>query len=155
DLKRVRNGVGWTADVERVSHDIDSAAAFDAGRLVGVDHPNRNAHPDGGAFAKPHEIDMDRYVPHRIDLEIARNHAMPGAVHVHIVKARQELARIDALAQFRMVERDVERGLIISIDDTGHAARATYGPGGPLAGPRTCRRVDLFDGRHFPVPRSA
>src|SRR5499427_8496192 len=92
---------------------------------------------------------MDRHVTDRINLIIAWDHAMLGAVHVDVVKTRQELAGMDALAQLGMVERDVERGLMVAIDNTGHAACATYGPGGPLAGPWTCRRLDFFDGRHF------
>src|SRR5262249_51297326 len=92
---------------------------------------------------------MDGHVADRIDLEIAGDHPVLGAVHVDVVKACQELAGVDSLAQFRMIERNVERGLVVPIDHAGHPARAAYGPGGPLAGPRTCRRLDFLDGRHF------
>ena len=93
-------------------------------------------------------------VAHRIELEIARDHAVLGAVDVDIVDAGQELAGEDALAQFGMVERDGERGLVVTVDDAGYAALATHCPGGPLAGPRPRRRLDFFDGRHMSVPLS-
>src|SRR5215470_9915388 len=98
---------------------------------------------------------MDRQFADRVDLKITRDDAMFGAVYVNIVKTGQELAGIDALAQLVIVEWNVERGLMIAIDNAGHSARATYGPGGPLAGPRTCRRLEFLDGRHCGVPRSA
>ena len=35
-----------------------------------------NADADGRPFAEPHEIDMDRKIAHRIEMEVARNHAV-------------------------------------------------------------------------------
>src|SRR5262252_10686471 len=153
DLEGVWNGIGRAPNVYRVGHDIDSSTALDAGGLVGINDTNRNAHSDGGPFAQPHEIHVDRQVADRINLEIARYDPVLGPIDLDVVKACQELAGIDSLAQLRMVERDVDRGLIIPVDHAGHAARAARGPGGPLAGPRTCRRLDFLDGRHFTVPR--
>src|SRR5260370_27010099 len=98
---------------------------------------------------------MNRQVADRIDLEITGDHPVLGTVHVDVVEARQELAGVDPLAQFRVIERDVERGLIVSIDHAGYTPRASHGPGGPLAGPRTCRRLDFLDGCHFAIPCSA
>src|ERR1700730_15271924 len=135
-----------------MGHDIDGAPALYPGRLVGIDDVDRDAHPDRGALAEPHEIHMDRHVADRIELEIARDDALRGAVDVDIVDAGQKLARIDALAQLGMVQRDVERGLIVAVDDAGHPALATYRPRGPLACPRTCRRLDVLDGRHCRIP---
>src|SRR5579883_1056022 len=149
DLESVRDGLGRTAHVDRVGHDVNRAAALDAGGLVSINDANRNAHPEGGPFAQPHEIHMNRRVAHRIDLEIARDHPVLGAVYFDVVKTGQELAGVDPLAQLRMVERDVERGLIVPIDYAGHAARTANGPGGPLTGLRARHCLDFLDGRHF------
>ena len=102
----------------------------------------------GRALAEPQEIHVQRQVAHRIELEIARNDAVLGAVDLDVVNGGQEVPGIDALAQLVMVERDGQRRLVVAIDDAGHAAGATLGPGGPLAAPRTRHRLDLLDGRH-------
>src|SRR5207302_6208584 len=39
-------------------------------------------------------------------------------------------------------------GLVVAVDDAGHAAGAALGPGGTLAGPRTRRRIHLSNRRH-------
>lgn len=43
---------------------------------VSVHHTQRHADADGRTFAEPHEIDMDREVAHRIEVEVARNDAV-------------------------------------------------------------------------------
>ena len=49
---------------------------------------------------------MHREVLDRIELEVARDHAVLRAVDVDVVERGQEAAGIDALAQFVVVERD-------------------------------------------------
>ena len=151
DVERLRNGVRRAAHVERMGHDIDGTAALDARRLVGIDDVDRDADPDRRAFGQAHEIDMDREVAHGIELEVARDHPVLLSVDFDIVDAGQEPAGEDALAQFGIVEGDGERRLVATVDDAGHAALATNGPGGPLAGPRACRRLDFLGGRHVSV----
>ena len=107
-----------------------------------------NAHADLRAFAQPQEIDMDGKVLHRIELEVARNDAVLGAVDVEVVDRGEEVSGIDALLELGMVDRDVERRLAVAVDHARHAAGATLCPGGPLAGPRARRRLHLLDGRH-------
>ena len=129
-------------------HDVDRAAALDAGRLIGVDHVDRHAHAHLRAFAEAQEIHMDRIVHHGVELEVARDHAMFRAVHVEIANGGEEVARIDPLLQLLEVERDADRLLAVAVDHAGHAALATHCPGGPLAGLRTRRRAQFIDGRH-------
>ena len=107
-----------------------------------------NADADGGAFAEPHEIDMDREVAHRIEMEVARNHAVLLALEIDVVNRGQEPAGQDALAQFGIVDRDGDGGLVVAIDHSGHSPGATLCPGGPLAALRTCGRLQFLDGRH-------
>src|SRR5690349_19734172 len=114
---------------------------------------DRNVDPDRGALAQPHEIHMQRHIAHRIELEIARDDAVLFAIHLDLMDGREEAARIDALAQIGIIERNRQRRLAVAIDNSGYAAGATLGPGGPLACPRACRRLDLIDGRHRMYPR--
>ena len=55
------------------------------------------------------------------------------AVDLDVMDGGEEVPGIDALAQFGMVERDRQRGLVLTIDYSRHAAGATFCPGGPLA----------------------
>ena len=92
-----------------------------------------NADADGGAFAEPHEVDMEREVAHRIEMEVARNHAVLLALEIDVVNRGQEPAGQDALAQFGIVDRDGDGGLVVAIDHSGNSPGATLCPGGPLA----------------------
>ena len=111
-------------------------------------HVDRNVDADRRALAQPHEVDMQRQVAHGVELEIARNDAVLHAVHLDVVNGGEEMAGIDALAQIGVIERNRQRRLAVAIDDSGNAAGATLGPGGPLACPRARRRLDQIDGRH-------
>ena len=77
-------------------------------------HVDRNVHADGRAFAEAQEVHMDRNVLDGVELEVARDHAMLGAVDVEIVEGGEEVARVDALAQFLVVERDHRSGALLS-----------------------------------------
>jgi len=56
----------------RHCHQGGGAAALHARRAFRVHDMQGNADADGGAFAEPHEIDMERKIAHRIELEVAR-----------------------------------------------------------------------------------
>ena len=107
-----------------------------------------NVDADGGAFRHAQEVDMHRQVLDRVELEVARDHAMLRAVDIEIVERGEEAPGIDALAQFVMVEQDHHRGLVLAVDHARHSAGATRSPGGPLAAFRTRRRFHFQDGRH-------
>ncbi len=148
DLDAARDGIGAAAHRETVRDNAHRAAAFDAGRLVGIADMDRNVDADGGALAEPHEIDVQRQVADGIELEVARDHAVLHAVNLDVMDGRQKMTGIDAVAQIGVIERDRQRRLAVAVDDSGNAARTTLGPGGPLACPRARRRLDQIDGRH-------
>src|SRR5439155_6424293 len=97
DVDLLRNIVSGNLHLDGVSDDVDGAAALDAGRLVGIEHSHWNAHADFCAFAEPQEVHMHRQVAHRIELEVARDHAVLGALHIELVDGGEEAPRIDAL----------------------------------------------------------
>src|ERR1700688_2070484 len=131
------NGVGAAAHLDGVSDDADRAAAFDAGRLVGIPDMDRNVDADGGALAEPHEVHMQRQVANRIELEVAGNDAMLHAVDLDVMNGGEKTPGIDAEVQIGVIERDRQRRLAVAVDDSGNAAGTTFCPGGPPARPRT------------------
>ena len=92
-----------------------------------------HADADGRAFAEPHEVDMDREIAHRIEMEVARNHAVLLALQIDVVNRGEEPAGQDALAQFGIVDRDGHGGLVVAVNHSGHSPGATLCPCGPLA----------------------
>jgi hypothetical protein len=148
DLDRRRDRFRLALDHHGVSDNVDGAAALDARRLVGVHRMHRDGDADHRALAKPHEVDVQRVVLHRVELKVARDDAMLHAINLKLVDRGQEPSGIDALAELGIVERNRQRRLLIAVNHSGYAARATLRPGGPLAGPRTRRRLQLLDGRH-------
>src|SRR5262245_41297839 len=147
DVDRFRDVLGRANHLDRVGHGIDGAAAFDARRLVRVDDVDRNAHPNLRAFAQPQKVHVHGQVLHRIELKVARDDPLFGAVDVELVDGGEKAPGIDALLEIGVVNRDVERGLAIAVDHARHAAGSTLRAGGPLAGPRPRRRLHLLDGR--------
>ena len=147
-LDVLRNVVDRAFEVDVVGDDVDGAAALHARRGIAVHHMQGNADADGGAFAEPHEVDMQREVAHRIEMEVARNHAVLLALEIDVVNRGQEPAGQNALAQFGIVDRDGHGGLVVTIDHSGNSPGATLCPGGPLAALRTRGRLQFTDGRH-------
>src|SRR5262249_54111300 len=152
DVDRFRNGVGGAHDLDGVGNDVDGATAFHARRLLGVHDVNGDAHANLRPFPEPQEIDVDRQILDRIELEIAWNHAMLGAVHIELVDRGEEAPGTDPLLELGMIDRDGEGGLVVAVDHARHAAVATHGPGGPLAGLRARYRLHFLDVRHWFIP---
>ncbi len=82
---------------------------------------------------------------------VARNHAVLLAVEIDVEKRGEEVTREDVQAQGLVIERDGQRGLVVTIDHGWHAASTTFCAGGPLAGLRTRGRLQFLDGRHCRV----
>ncbi len=105
-LDILRDVIDRAFQIDGVGNDVDGAAALDAGRGLRVHDVQGNADADGGAFAEPHEIDMDRKITHRIEMEVARNHAVLLALEIDVVNRGEEPPRQDALAQVGIVDRN-------------------------------------------------
>ncbi len=146
-----RNGVGRANHFDRVRNDVNRTAALYARRLVGIEHVHRDVDANARAFRHTQKIDMHWQILDRVELKVARDHPMFGAIHIEIVQRGEETPGIDALAQFVVVDQDHHRGFVLSIDHARHSAGATRSPGGPLAAFRTRRRLQFVDGRHFKI----
>ena len=99
-LDELRNVLDRALELDRVGDDVDGAAALHAGRTFRLHDVQGNADADGGAFAEPHEVHVDREILDRIEMEVARNHAVLLAVQIDVENRGQEPACQDALAQF-------------------------------------------------------
>ena len=53
DVDATPDGLDAAPHLDGVGDDVDRAAALDAGRLVGIEHLDRDVDADDGAFAKP------------------------------------------------------------------------------------------------------
>ena len=146
-LDILRDVVDRALEIERVGDDVDGAAALDAGSRFRVHDVQGHVDADGGAFAEPHEVDMDREVAHGIEMEVARDHAVLLALELDVVKRGREASGQDALAQVAVIDRDGHRGLVVAVDHSGNSPGATLCPGGPLAALRTRGRLQFLDGR--------
>src|ERR1700730_18656579 len=145
----LRNVIDRTFEVDGVGDDVDGAAALHAGCGFRALDARGEADTDGGAFAEPHEIHMERKIAHRIEMEVARNHAVLLALDIDVVNRGQEPAGLDAQAQFDVVDRNGHGGLVVAIDHSGNSPGATLCPCGPLAACRTSGRLQFLDGRHL------
>ena len=125
DVDRFRNGVGRAHHLDGVGDDIDRAAALDAGRSVGAHDVHGNFHADAGAFRDAQEVDVHRQVLDGVELEVARDDAVLGAVDVDLVERGEEAPGVDALAQLVVLDEHHDRGLVLAVDDTRHIAGAT------------------------------
>src|SRR5205085_7346906 len=103
----------------------------------------------GCTFAEPHEIDMKRKIAHRVEMEVARDHAVLLALEIDVVNRGEKPPRQNALAKLGIVDRDGHGGLVVAIDHSGHSPGATLCPCGPLAARRTCGRLQFLDRRHL------
>ena len=101
---RLRNRIGRHQHLDGMAHDVQGAAALDAGRLVEVDEVNRDLEAELRAGTEPQEIDMDRRVLDAVELVIARDHPLLAASDVDLEDRGQEVARVDVLVGLAVVE---------------------------------------------------
>ena len=140
DLGRVADQLELVAD--RVQH----AAALQARRLLLVDEADRHRDGDLGVLGNAQEIDMQRPVGDRMELDVLGQGAdgrAAGVDHHHRV---HEVAGVQHLHQRLLLEVDGEGLFIVAVDDGGDAAFATQRTGGSLASPfaRLGRQRKLF-----------
>src|SRR5258708_12641473 len=79
----LRNVIDRAFQIDGVGDDVDGTAALDARRTFRVHDMEGNADADGGAFAEPHEIDMERKIAHRIQLEVPRHPPLLVPLQIH------------------------------------------------------------------------
>src|SRR5690606_17278014 len=95
DVDRIRDGVDRHDELDRVAHDVERAAALEAGRSFLVQEVHRHLDVDGGVTRHAQEVDVQGRVLHRVELEVARDGAGLAAVDVDLEHGGQETAGED------------------------------------------------------------
>ena len=65
-------------DLDIVAHDVQDAAALQARRKRLIDEAHRNLDADEAVLADAQEVDVDRLILDRVDLQVARDDAALG-----------------------------------------------------------------------------
>ena len=151
DGDRFRNGVGRRDHLDRVQHEIDRAALFQARRGFAIDDVHRYADAHARSRRQPQKVDMNRPVGDDVELIVARQNALLAAFHLELEDGRQKSAGVNELVDVLVVDRDRLGLHAAAIDDGGNAAFATNGAGGPLACPAARHGRELLDRCHDDV----
>ena len=155
DDDRFGDRLGRDDQLDAVQHEVDRAALLEAGRSVAVGHAHRHRDAHARARLEAEEVDVHRRVGDRVELVVARQHALLAALDVDLEDRGQELTRIDELVEVFEVDRDRLGRLAAAIDDSRNAAFATNGAGGPLANPAARHGRELLDRCHVVYPFSS
>ncbi len=132
-IEMVGDGVGRAADLDLVAHDIEHAAALQAGRGRLVEEAHRHLDIDQGVLADTQEIDVDGKVAHGIELHAVGDHPHLGAVHVEGEDGALEVPGVELLGDRPIVHGDGLRLMLVAIKDAGNAPVAACGAGATFA----------------------
>ncbi len=130
-------------DLDVVAHDVEHAAALQAGRKLIVDEANRNLNADAAVLADAHEVDVDRLILDGIDLQVARDDAAFLAFDDNLDDGRGEVALEHLLPEVVVVEGDGLGRLAVTVDDSWNFSFTTSLACGPLAGTWARRGLQL------------
>ena len=139
------SGIASAGHVDRdpVAHDVEHAAAADAGRGALVDELHRHLDREPRAGDDAQEIDVQRPVADRVELIVARDRADLLAGDVDRGDGGEEAAAVDLEIHVAVGKIDRHRGLLAAIDDGRDHTLTTDGAGGPLAHLFANRRREL------------
>ncbi|TPV97410.1 MAG: hypothetical protein USCAAHI_03176 [Beijerinckiaceae bacterium] len=94
---RLGDGIGRNPHFDRVTHNVQAAAPFDARADILIDEMHRHLHTQARARLEAQEIGMQRLILDVIKLVIARNDALLHAANVKLEDRRQEVPGVDQL----------------------------------------------------------
>ena len=78
---------------------------------------------------------MQRDVRHRMQLDVARQHAFGLAVDLDVIQTGEKTAAHVFACHVAHVQRQHDGVFFVAVNHGGNLAFATHGTGGPLAGP--------------------
>ena len=126
---------GVAHQLELVADDVEHAAAADARRIILVDEADRHVDVDGAVRADAQEIDMQRTVVDRVELDVAGERAGLLAAHIDHHDGIHEVSVGQRLDQRLFLDVDAYRVLLVAVDHGGYSAFAANSTGGSLACP--------------------
>ncbi len=107
-----RDRIGRAVELDLVAHDVQHAAALDAGRLVLVDEMHRDVDIDLGVLADAQEVDMQREVLDGIQLIVLRQDLYLLAADVDRGDRGQEPAAVDLVENVLVGQGDSQGGCL-------------------------------------------
>ena len=107
-------------------NDIEHPAAFQAGRRRFIEEAHGHLDGNHRIFAKSQEIDMDRKVAHRVELDRTGDHPRLLALDVEHEDRALEMAGVKLLVDGPIIDRDRLRLLLVAVDNAGNAPVATF-----------------------------
>ena len=155
DLELRRYRIRLAGHLDFVTHHVEHAAALEAGRLLLVEEHHGHHDVDLGIPPDPKEIDMDRPVGDRVELQVAGQDPLAAAADLNVEQRGKEAAAADLAPQVLGVQGDQNRVLLGAIDDARNAPGAARGAGGPLSGPLPRLRRKFVDVAHLLSPRQS
>ena len=146
--------LGRVADeLELVAHDVEHAAALQARRVVLILEAHRHRDGDLGVLGDAKEIDVERPVGDRMELDVLGQRARRLAADIDHHHRVHEVARVKELHQRLLLDVDRRGVFVVAVDHGGDAAFTTHCTGGSLASPlaRLGRQRQRFAHRMSPV----
>ncbi|MNV68043.1 hypothetical protein D3C71_1608730 [compost metagenome] len=116
-----------------VAHHVEGAAALETGALLFVDEFHMHIDMQRGIARHAQEVDVDRLIHDDVELVIARDHLVDGAIDVEVEDVRLEATGIDELQRVLIGHGNGDGGLLVTIDNSGNTSLTTHFASGPLA----------------------
>ena len=125
DLKYFRDRRCGRININRVTHNVQDAAAFQARRFFFIDEPNRDLDVDPCFLINAHHVDMERKALDRINLDIPRNHRLQAFLALHIDIGETTAHAASLIGVVDLVEAQLDRHRIAAaIEHARHPAIA-------------------------------
>src|SRR5262249_24014185 len=134
-IEEFRDGVGRAMNFDFVTNDVQNAADLETLRLVFVDEVNRDLDGNLRVAGNAEEVHVEREITNRVELVVLRENLVLLAADVDRGNGGHETAGMDTLRHLFGVERNRNRGLLVTVDDSGNQTVAAKFTGGPLTNP--------------------
>ncbi len=134
DEDAFRNRIRPAPHLDRVTDDVEHAAALDAGAFLVVFEHHLDVDVEPGGFAEAHEIDMDGAVGDRVHLQVAGQHPVFFAADLDLEHAGEEAGAPDLVQQVQGVDGNQHRFFLVAVNHARNPAGAADRPGRALAG---------------------
>src|SRR6476469_3111388 len=135
-VEMLRNGICRAAHFDLVAHDVQDAAALDAGGGRFVQEAYRDIDGDQRMLADAQEVHMNREFANGVELYVAWDHPRLGAIEIEHEDGALEVAGMQLQCDRLVVHVDGLRRRLVAIQDAGNAPLATRRACAALAGAR-------------------
>ncbi|MNE58758.1 hypothetical protein D3C80_1538100 [compost metagenome] len=108
-----------------MTDDFQHAAGAREGGFVSVLEVNGDLDLERSLGVDAHQVEVQRTVRHRVELNGLGDDRLGLFAVLQGHQVAQQLAGVERLAEVLLVHRDRDGGLVATVQDAGHSARAT------------------------------